>query len=103
MSKPATVRAEIFRLADFNKDLNVAEKQLEPVGVGIAEPLKLGEQLYITLVIAKPVQGPKSRAEGLCQRCWKGYDLSMKTTFFQSQSYNQILSSLTCSVKISMS
>ena len=65
MSKPATVRAEIFRLADFNKDLNVAEKQLQPVGVGIAEPLKLGEQLYVTLVIAKPVQGPKSRAEGL--------------------------------------
>jgi hypothetical protein len=65
MSKPATVRAEIFRLADFNKDLNAAEKQLEPVGVGIAEPLKLGEQLYVTLVIAKPVQGPKSRAEDL--------------------------------------
>ena len=63
MSKPATVRAEIFRLADLNKELNPAGKQPEPVGVGIAEPLRLGEQLYVTVVIAKPIQRPEARAD----------------------------------------
>ncbi|MDQ3902801.1 MAG: hypothetical protein M3247_03980, partial [Thermoproteota archaeon] len=62
MSKPATVRAEIFRLADFNRDLNAEGKRPDPIGVGIAEPLKLGEQLYVALVIAKPVQVLKSIA-----------------------------------------
>jgi hypothetical protein len=59
-SRPAVIRAEIFRAADLKYTKHVMsenkknKKVVEPIGLGSSNLLRLGEHLYVGLVIAKP-------------------------------------------------
>ena len=59
-SKHTNIRAEIFRLAGLGQD-GENKEQIEPIGDGNAESIRLGERLFVTLVIAYPVQSNKAK------------------------------------------
>ena len=53
-SKPATIKAHIYRLSDLqNNDDSV-------IGTGTTKTLRLGQMLHVALVIALPVNNNKS-------------------------------------------
>jgi hypothetical protein len=60
-SRPAVIRAEIFRAADLKYTKYIMsenkenKKVAEPIGSGSSNLLRFGEHLYIGLVIAKPI------------------------------------------------
>jgi hypothetical protein len=58
-SKAVSIGAEVFRLADLNK-INTTQCEdnvrIKPIGLGTTESIRLGEQLYIGLVIVCPIQ-----------------------------------------------
>jgi hypothetical protein len=58
-SKAVSIGAEVFRLADLNK-FNTTQCEdnvrIKPIGLGTTESIRLGEQLYIGLVIVCPIQ-----------------------------------------------
>jgi hypothetical protein len=57
-SKPVSIRAEIFRVDDLKKtrDTHESKTKVKAIGLGSAESLRLGECLYVGLVIARPIQ-----------------------------------------------
>jgi hypothetical protein len=56
-SRPIVLRAEIFRAADLMNTIKYTNrnKQVHPIGVGSVKSIRLGERLYISLVIARPI------------------------------------------------
>ena len=57
-SKPVSIRTEIFRVDDLKKtrDTHESKTKVKAIGLGYAESLRLGERLYVGLVIARPIQ-----------------------------------------------
>jgi hypothetical protein len=57
-SKPVSIRTEIFRVDDLKKtrDTHESKTKVKAIGLGSAESLRLGERLYVGLVIARPIQ-----------------------------------------------
>lgn len=58
-SRPANIRAEIFRLRDleaYDDQQNEKQELPRPIGTGSTQALQLGERLFISLVMAYPVQ-----------------------------------------------
>jgi hypothetical protein len=65
-SKAVSIRAEIFRVqSDFSEkrktentenDINKQTKNTSAIGLGSTKSIRLGENLYIGLVIARPIQ-----------------------------------------------
>ena len=57
-SKPVSIRTEIFRVDDLKKtrDTHESKTKVKAIGLGSAESLRLGERLYVALVIARPIQ-----------------------------------------------
>jgi hypothetical protein len=53
-SKPLTIKAQIFLFDDL-KAVDLGENQAKPVGSGITKSLRLGQHLYVALVIARPI------------------------------------------------
>jgi hypothetical protein len=52
-SKPATVKAHIYRLSDLKDNSNVG------IGIGTTKTLRLGQMLHVALVMALPVNSKK--------------------------------------------
>jgi hypothetical protein len=67
-SKAVDIRAEVFLLSDIEKKTNTGSinsenndqtKSINPIGLGSAQSIRLGEELYIGLVIVHPIQPDK--------------------------------------------
>jgi hypothetical protein len=67
-SKAVDIRAEVFLLSDIEKKTNTSSinsenndqtKSVSPIGLGSAQSIRLGEKLYIGLVIVHPIQPDK--------------------------------------------
>jgi hypothetical protein len=63
-SRPVTIRAEVFRTADFGSIKSTKDTSngghISPIGIGTAETIRLGEQLHIGLVIVYPSRVDRS-------------------------------------------
>lgn len=58
-SRPARIKAEIYRASDLDRPL---DDHVKPIGTGISKPVRLGENLYVSLVVAVPA-GDNSKPE----------------------------------------
>jgi hypothetical protein len=67
-SKPVSVRTEIFCLSDLKPANTYDEtitKQPMPIGLGLSNSIRLGEHLYVTLVVASPIQNSSNINHGV--------------------------------------
>jgi hypothetical protein len=73
-SKAVDIRAEVFLLSDLEKKTNSNSIQsdnndqtisIKPIGLGSAQSIRLGEDLYIGLVIVHPIQPEKESNRSL--------------------------------------